>query len=71
MLDHLRQPTRKRVADRVIDHSICALCRAITDDDEAVGELRDALEHDRLRLVALSAVMQVAQSQSGVIGSTT
>lgn len=71
LFNHLSQQTRERVAERVIDHSICALCRAITDDDEAVGELRDALEPDRLRLVALSAVMQVAQNQGGMIGSTT
>lgn len=47
LFDRLSQQTRDRVADRVINHSICALCRAITDDDAAVGELRDALEHDR------------------------
>lgn len=71
LFDRLSQQTRDRVADRVINHSICALCRAITDDDAAVGELRDALEHDRVRLVALSAVMQVAQNQGGVIGPMT
>lgn len=71
LFDHLSQQTRDRVAYRVIDHSICALCRAITDDDEAVGELRDALEHDRVRLVALSAVMQVVQNQGDVVGPTT
>ncbi|MGH3903599.1 MAG: hypothetical protein ACRDTE_05320 [Pseudonocardiaceae bacterium] len=33
----------------------------ITDDDEAVAELDEALEHDRLRLIALSALMRSAQ----------
>ncbi|MGH3943029.1 MAG: radical SAM protein [Pseudonocardiaceae bacterium] len=71
LFDHLSQQTRERITDRVIDHSICALCRAITDDDEAVSELRDALEDNRLRLIALSAVMQVAQNQGSVIGPKT
>lgn len=66
LFDHLSPQTRERVAGRVIDHSLCALCRAITDDDEAVRELRKALEHDRLRLIALSAVMHVAQTQGEI-----
>lgn len=66
LFDHLNPQTRNRVTSRVIDHSLCALCRAITDDDEAVGELRKALEHDHLRLIALSAVMHVAQTRGEI-----
>lgn len=63
LLGQLGPAARERVAGRLLDSSICSLCRAITDDDEAVAELNSTLEPDQLRLVALSAVMQVAQDQ--------
>lgn len=61
LFDRLSPPARERVTKCLLDGSICSLCRAITDDDEAVAELDEALEHDRLRLIALSAVMRSAQ----------
>lgn len=57
----LSPPVQQRVTRNLLDASICSLCRAITDDQEVVAELSSALEPDRLRLIALSAVMQVAQ----------
>jgi hypothetical protein len=63
LFDKLSPLVRERVSTRLLDGSICSLCRAITDDDEAVAELADALETDRMRLIALSAVMQVAQDE--------
>lgn len=66
LLTHLSPSTRERVAGRLLDASICSLCRAVTDDEEAVAELAGALEPDRIRLVALSAVMQAAQDQGAV-----
>ncbi|KWX06046.1 hypothetical protein TH66_00125 [Carbonactinospora thermoautotrophica] len=61
LFDRLSPPVRERVSKRLLDGSICSLCRAITDDGEAVAELDEVLERDRLRLVALSAVMRAAQ----------
>lgn len=63
LLNRLSPPVRDRVSKRLLDGSICSLCRAITDDAEAVAELHAALEHDRLRLIALSAVMHTAQDE--------
>lgn len=53
--------TRERVSANLLNGSICSLCRAITDDADAVSELRAVLEKDRLRLVALAAVMRAEQ----------
>lgn len=61
LLCRLSPAARERVSRRLLDRSICSLCRAITDDEKAVAELYDVLEHDRLRLIALTAVMRAAQ----------
>lgn len=63
LLARLSLPVRERVSKRLLDGSICSLCRAITDDDEAVAELNDVLENDQMRLIALSALMQAAQDE--------
>lgn len=63
LFDRLGTATRDRVSKRLLDSSICALCRAITDDGDAVAELEAALEPDRLRLIALSAMMRAAQDE--------
>jgi len=64
LLKRLHPATQERVAERLLDSSICSLCRSITDDEHAVHELSTALEEDRIRLIALSAAMQVAQDQT-------
>lgn len=61
LFDRLSPPVRDRVSKHLLDSSICSLCRAVTDDSEAVTELDAALKHDWLRLIALSAVMRTAQ----------
>lgn len=61
LLGKLSPGTKERVSARLLDASICSLCRAITDDEEAVTELTEALRWQRMRLVALSAVMRAAQ----------
>jgi organic radical activating enzyme len=63
LLGHLSPATRERVSTRLLNSSICALCRTITDDAEAVAELDAALRPDRYRLLALSAVMRTAQDE--------
>lgn len=63
LFDRLSPVLRERVSKRLLDGSICSLCRAITDDSDAVRELEATLERDRLRLVALSAVMRTAQDE--------
>jgi organic radical activating enzyme len=63
LFDRLSPTTRDRVSKRLLDGSICSLCRAVTDDSDAVAELEAALKHDRLRLIALSAVMRTAQDE--------
>lgn len=63
LLDQLSPEAQGRVSTHLRDHSICSLCRAITDDSQAIAELQDSLRSERLRLVALSAVLQVAQDQ--------
>jgi hypothetical protein len=63
LLDRLSPAVRDRVSQRLLDGSSCSLCRAITDDSHAVAELDTALEHDRLRLIALTAVMRTAQDE--------
>lgn len=59
----LSADVQRRVARNLLDASICSLCRAITDDREAVDELAAVLEPDRLRLIALAGVMQSAQDE--------
>lgn len=61
LLGRLSPGTRERVTARLLDASICSLCRAVTDDKAAVAELTAALDDERMRLVALSAVMRAAQ----------
>jgi hypothetical protein len=68
LLERLSTPTRERVGPRLLDGSICSLCRAVTDDEQAVGELRDALAADRMRLIALSAVMRTVQDSATAVG---
>lgn len=63
LFDRLSPALRERVSKRLLDGSICSLCRAITDDRDAVTELESTLETDRLRLVALSALMRNAQDE--------
>lgn len=59
LYERLSPATRERVAGRLLDESFCSLCRAITDDPDAVAELREELEPERWRLVAAAAYMQV------------
>lgn len=69
LLPHLSPETVERVGARLLDNSICSLCRTITDDADAVAELRDALADDRMRLMAVSAVMAQARQKESVGGS--
>uniref|UniRef100_UPI003F499B55 radical SAM protein n=1 Tax=Pseudonocardia sp. CA-138482 TaxID=3240023 RepID=UPI003F499B55 len=66
LFNRLSPELRERVSKRLLDGSICSLCRAITDDRDAVAALEAALEPERLRLVALSAVMRAAQDELAV-----
>jgi organic radical activating enzyme len=61
LFERLGPAARQRVSAGLRDPSICSLCRAITDDEDAVGELRAQLQHERWRLMALSAVMRTEQ----------
>jgi radical SAM family protein len=61
LFDHLAPATRDRIAARLRDPSLCSMCRAITDDPEAVAELTETLRPQRLRLIALSAVLHDAR----------
>ncbi|MBF6339790.1 radical SAM protein [Nocardia abscessus] len=63
MLEMLSEPVRERVTQKLLDGSMCSLCRAITDDKEAVSEIRTALAGKEVRLVALSAMLSVAQNE--------
>jgi hypothetical protein len=69
LLAHLSAPVRERVRPRLRDGSICSLCRAVTDDEQAVGELRDALSGEGMRLIALSAVMRAVQDSATAVGA--
>jgi organic radical activating enzyme len=57
----LSAQTKQRVTAGLRDSSICSLCRAVTDDAEAVAELRAALAGERMRLIALAGVLRVAR----------
>ncbi|WP_328397941.1 radical SAM protein [Nocardia sp. NBC_00416] len=61
MLDALSEPVRARVTRNLLDGSMCSLCRAITDDEEAVDEVRARLRGDELRVVAVSALLKSVQ----------
>ncbi|WP_370012684.1 radical SAM protein [Nocardia cyriacigeorgica] len=63
LFDRLGPDAQQRVSQNLRDSSMCSLCRAITDDDQAVAELRGELARDALRLVALSGVLHVAQDE--------
>ncbi|WP_024800566.1 radical SAM protein [Nocardia sp. BMG51109] len=63
MLGMLSDVTRRRVSENLLDGSMCSLCRAITDDAEATDEVRTALSGNEVRLIALSAVLGVAQNK--------
>lgn len=63
MLDMLTEPVRQRISANLLDASMCSLCRAITDDEQAVTEVRETLSGDEVRLVALSAMLGVAQTE--------
>ncbi|MFI9508609.1 radical SAM protein [Nocardia sp. NPDC052566] len=66
MFELLSADARQRVSGKLRDGSMCSLCRAITDDPQAVAEVRAAAGGSELRLIALSGVLQVAQDQAGV-----
>lgn len=59
MFEMLSQPAQQRISARLLNGSMCALCRAITDDPGAVFELRAALEPLALQLVAQAGVVHV------------
>ncbi|AUS79074.1 hypothetical protein C1701_12725 [Actinoalloteichus sp. AHMU CJ021] len=61
LFDYLDPSTRDRITGRLRDPSLCSMCRAITDDPDAVAELTRALDPQRLRLIALSAVLHDAR----------
>ncbi|MBF6183381.1 radical SAM protein [Nocardia otitidiscaviarum] len=59
MFDMLSTPAQERVSTKLRNGSMCALCRAITDDPDAVIELRAALGPLALQLVAQAGVVHV------------
>ncbi|WP_019852747.1 radical SAM protein [Actinopolyspora mortivallis] len=61
LLDQLSEETRARVTENLRDTSMCSLCRAITDDREAVAELNASLASEQYRHVALAAVLRQTQ----------
>lgn len=63
LFGRLSPGAQQRVSQNLRDSSMCSLCRAVTDDEQAVAELRAALGQDSLRLVALSGVLHVAQDE--------
>ncbi|MGY1984295.1 radical SAM protein [Nocardia gipuzkoensis] len=63
MFGMLSAPTQARVSRNLLDGSMCSLCRAITDDESAVGELRTSMAGSEVRLVALSAMLGAAQNE--------
>mgnify|MGYP001207950248 CR=1 FL=1 len=60
LYDRLSPEAQQRVAKRLLDESFCSLCRAITDDADAVAELEEVLADDRFFLLAAAGFMQVS-----------
>lgn len=59
MFDMLSGPARHRISANLLNGSMCALCRAITDDPGAVVELRATLAPLAMQLVAQAGVVHV------------
>lgn len=59
MHDMLSEPARERISGNLLNSSMCALCRAITNDRGAVEELRTALAPLAMQLVAQAGVVHV------------
>lgn len=65
LYDRLSADAQQRVAGRLLDESFCSLCRAITDDPDAVAELETALEGERFVLMAAAGYMQTNAPEAG------
>ncbi|WP_306358352.1 MULTISPECIES: radical SAM protein [unclassified Nocardia] len=59
LFDMLSADARDRISPKLLNASMCALCRAITNDPGAVAELRAALTPQALRLIAQGGVVHV------------
>ena len=64
VFERLNPQAQERVSGRLLDESICSLCRAITDDAAAVAEIQEVLEDDRFYLLAAAGFMQVNASRN-------
>lgn len=62
MFELLSEPAKQRVVGELLDKSMCSLCRAITNDEQAVDEVRTQLAGEDVRLVALSALLTAEQN---------
>ncbi|GAB4590128.1 radical SAM protein [Nocardia sp. IFM 10818] len=59
MLELLTPDARERIGAKLLNASMCALCRAITNDADAVDELREVLAPRALELIAQAGVVHV------------